>query len=60
MIPTSRDKSFLLTLRIYIVPEAGFEPAHPKSDATPSRWCVYQFHHSGSRYIIAKYKADVK
>ena len=36
-----------LTTIPFIVPEAGFEPAHPNLDATPSRWCVYQFHHSG-------------
>ena len=29
------------------MPEAGFEPACLLG-ATPSRWCVCQFHHSGT------------
>jgi hypothetical protein len=28
-----------------LVPGTGFEPARLR--ATPSRWCVYQFHHPG-------------
>ena len=31
------------------------------ADATPSRWCVYQFHHSGEdAYIIANLDQLVK
>ena len=32
---------------LMMVPEAGFEPACLLG-ATPSRWCVCQFHHSGT------------
>ena len=35
----------MVQIFVRLVPGTGFEPARLR--ATPSRWCVYQFHHPG-------------
>jgi hypothetical protein len=36
------------------VPRTGLEPACPLTGASPSSWCVYQFHHLGKNLFITK------